>query len=265
METGAIAEFAIRGEGGIDLFRRVEEPDKRRSRFECIATLPCADDALWPEGDARFIFHTRPTPQLRAAARHAVARLRANPALAALLRLGDLRSFPVGAGFDGFVYLDFLRAWMLADMTIARAETALAAAEAPDLPMISTVLRLLLDFNQQARGRAFCDAALPGLLARVAPRTARADRHGNLAYALRLAGDLLLRTGDPVRALEAHEAAVMMGENRFRRRRAIDAARAAGDAAALERHLALFARHWPLPDDLARLRAAPSIPAGDQA
>ena len=259
METGAIAEFAVRGETGIDLFRRIEEPEKRRSRFECIATLPMADDESLRLDDAKTVFHVRPNDRWRAAMRTALERLRAHEALMQPLRLGDLRSFPTGGGagrVDSFLYLDFLRAWLVADMTIARTESAVAAGEAPDLATLSTVLRLLLDFNRLGRGRALCDAVLPGLIAQVTPKAARADRHANLAYALRLAGDLLLRAGEAARALEAHEAAVMMGENRFRRRRAIEAAVAAGDAVALQRHLALFARRWPLPEGLARLRAS---------
>ena len=267
METGAIAEFAIRGEGGIDLFRRVDEPEKRRHRFECIASLPWSDDSNLPRDDAGAVFHIRPNPHLRAALRAALARLQDHEARMQPLRLGDLRSFPgaAAAGFDSFVYLDFLRAWLVADMTIARTESALAAGEMPDHATLSTALRLLLDFNRLGRGRALCNAVLPGLIGQVTPRAARSDRHANLAYALRLAGDLLLRAGDPARALDAHEAAVTMGENRFRRRRAIAAALAAGDGPALERHLALFARRWPLPADLAQLRAdtAPQTTAGD--
>lgn len=267
MQTGGIADFAVQGETGIDVFRRIDEAAQRRSRFECLATVvaTAADDAA-----PRVIAHGPPARRDPDAMLATVTRFRACTIAPHRMALGDARSFPdTGFAEDPlavFVYLDFLRAWMTADMAVQRFEEETLRADAPDPARAdpartAAVLRLLLDFNRVARGVALCEPVLPALIrAAEAPRAA-ADRRADVrAYGLRLAGDLLLRAGQGARALRAFEAALSLGDNRFRRRRAIEAARAAADHDAMRHHLDLFARRWALPGDLALLRASLGSP-----
>jgi hypothetical protein len=59
-----------------------------------------------------------------------------------------------------------------------------------------------------------------------------------------------VRKGEASLALTCFETAIAAGDNPFRRRRAIEAAVAAADTAAAQRHRAAFAARWTLPDDL---------------
>ena len=263
MQTGGIADFAVQGETGIDVFRRMEEPAQRRSRFECLATV---QDGRAEDDPPRVLAHG---PQARRdpdAMLTTVDRFRACTIAPHRMALGDARSFPdIGFAEDPwavFVYLDFLRAWMRADMAVQRFEDETLRTDAPDPAQTAAVLRLLLDFNRVTRGVALSEAVLPALIRTSEAPRAAADRRADVrAYGLRLAGDLLMRAGQGARALRAFEAALRLGENRFRRRRAIEAARAAADTDAMCRHLGLFARRWALPGDLALLRAS-LVPPG---
>lgn len=270
MQTGAIADFAVRGERGIDVFRRHDELQQRRSRFECLATVTGPASAAFsaartgPDGARRVEPHNPLARRHLDAMLDAAARLEARPALDHRFSLGCAPDYPDPGATDDplamFVYLDFLRAWMLADLSVARLDGALHAGTAVDPTQAAAVLRLLLDFNRLHRAQTLLERLLPLLLNAATPRAARGPGADPLGYALRLAGDLLLRAGQPQHALQPFEAALMLGANRFRSRRAIAAAQAAGAPDALARHLSLYAQRWDLPPDLVRIQAALARP-----
>lgn len=250
MDAASIDPFAVAGDAAVDVFHRVAEPDQRRSRFECIASADAA---------GRIIAHHARARRQPEAVRDALARFDAAPVLRAPMALADPASYPdpgaLGRPLDLFVYLEFLRAFAVAEMAIARFADTLDGPGTPPVADTAAALRLLLDFNRTARARPICDAAWPGLMRRaMAPGAAGRDTAG---YALRVMGDLMLRLGDAARALTAHEAALRLGETRFRRRRAIVAAQTMGDQVALHRHLRAFEARWGLPADLAALAETP--------
>lgn len=261
MQTEAIAEFAVKGELGLDVFRRIAEPAERRSRFECIATL--RDDS----DDAPVIAHTPYARRNPRAVRRAVAAFSAAPELHRPFALGDPAGYPAHPGSEGapltvFLYLDFLRSWQIADMAVRAVEAGLEAATPVPPADLAAALRLLLDFNRLQRGCTLSARVLPQLRRRTMLAAARRDdAAGNAGYALRLAGDLLLRAGRAEDALAAFETALRLGDNRFRRHRAIVAASQAGNAQALQRHRDAFARRWTLPEGLADPAAPASRPA----
>lgn len=125
------------------------------------------------------------------------------------------------------LYLDFLRAWHLADLAIGGFEAGLGRRETVSVRQARHVLQLLVNFNRPRRARSLVVALMPRLIG--APRDESA---GDAAAALRLAGELCLRRGDARLALVAHEGALRFGETRARLMRARAAAQAAGDAAA---------------------------------
>lgn len=254
-----LPEFAVHGEQGIDLFQRLDDEDQRRTRFRCIATLG-------PDGVLRD--HAPEAGRQPGPLRALAESLAADP-VAAAFSLGDPRGWPRAATAGGdplrlFLYLDFFRAWQVADLAGTRLEAQLAADPAA-LPVepgqIAGAIAPVFDFNRLARGQRLARALVPVLARRIATPGFRDDLHGGTGYALRMLGDLCLRAGDPGQALACFETAVAAGDNPFRRRKAIEAARAAGLAEAVARHRAAFAGRWTLPDDL----AADRDPPGDAA
>ncbi|MCA0204896.1 MAG: hypothetical protein LCH92_11180 [Proteobacteria bacterium] len=242
-----LPEFAVRGEAGIDLFERLPMDGQRRSRFRCLATLT---------GDGTLIDHSGKA-QPQAARLIALAEgIAADPVLAPM-SLGDASAWPrAAAGGDPlrlFLYLDFFRAWQVADLAGARLEAQLAR-ESGALPVdpgqLAGAIGPVFDFNRLTRGRALARALVPRLRPLLA-QPGGEGRHEGIGFALRMLGDLCLRAGAPAEALTCFDTAVAAGDNPFRRRKAIEAARAAGDAEALARHRAGYAVRWKLPADLA--------------
>lgn len=275
-----LPDFAVKGTRGIDLFRRREDVSQRRARFVCIATVLAADSdsATDPMAGLRapdgrvMICHEPGARRIAPALWQAVARFEQAGLLHRPFALGDADSYPsdmaAGALMGLFPYVEFLRERLLADMTVTRLHTALMqdaqAAARHDPAELSATLRLALDYNMITQGAALWPALHP-LLAR---RAAAPDLPQGLAdttgYALRLLGDLRLRAGGTeaaAQALEVFEAALHLGENPFRRRRAIEAAAEAGQPDACRRHLLAWPGGQPLPDDLRaraqRLESAP--------
>jgi len=244
-----LPDLAVRGETGIDLFRRLQDAGQRRTRFRCLATL---------ETGGELTLHA-PEARPDAARLTALAQGLAADPLARPLALTDPAGWPdAAAGGDPirlFLYLDFLRAWQVADLAGSRLETQLARAGAAALPeepgRLAGVVAPVFDFNRIARGIRLARAMAPLLAGRIAQPGFRDDRHGGTGYALRMLGDLCLRGGAPALALSCFETAVAAGDNAFRRRKAIEAARAAGDTEAASRHRAGYAARWTLPPDLA--------------
>ena len=244
-----LPEFALRGEAGIDLFARIEDETHRRARFRCVATLG-------EDGTLRDHF---PEAGRDHAALRAKADALATDPLMTPFALADMTHWPKAARLGDpirlFLYLDFLRAWQVADMAAARFEATLnrAPGTLPQDPgRLPAVIVPILDFNQLARGGRLARALLPLLKAHLAAPGFREPANGGTGYVLRMLGDLCQRGGDTEQALACYETAVDAGDNPFRRRKAIEAARAAGNSEALDRHRTAYAARWPLPADLAQ-------------
>lgn len=247
-----IPEFAVESELGTDVFRRVDTPNERRYHYECIATVigmgPAAEVVGYHD-DAR-----KNPERMIAAATH----LRDTSALWKSFALGDPRSYPLTdtprAQLDLFLYLDFFRHWQITAMEITRVKVLVQSGGTLNPPDISRVFRLLLNANQVSQAQFFIKAFFPYLM-RVSQEK-RDDRWQNAAYALRMIGDLQLRTGQNRQALQAYEASIALGDNPFRRGLAVQAAHAAGDRPAALRHISEYERQWRLPEQLARIKAA---------
>jgi len=224
-----LPDLAVRGEGGIDIFHRQDLPDQRRSRFRCLGRVPDrpgeAPEAYEPEAQRD------PDRLLRAARALAAA-----PGLGHPFALTDATSFPATAGAGDpmllFLRIDFLRAWTLADLGLARLQTALASDPVPlmDRPgQLAAQVAPAYDFNRISAGIMLARSVLPAL----PPPDRCEDGH---AWALRMLGDLALRGDAAQLALDCFEAAIAIGDNPHRRARAHAAARALGDPAAITRH-----------------------------
>ena len=246
MLDAEIPEFPVRGETGIDLFQRLEDPSQRRARFRCVATVQ-GDTVIDHQPEAR-----RPAERLRALAGTLPVAL---PALS----LADSRDWAGLAQATPdplalFLYLEFLRAWQVVEFAARRFDRQLdqAPGTLPDAPgALAGAVAPLFDMNRTGRGMALARRLVPLLRQAVATPGYRDDRAGGTGYALRMLGDLSLRGGDPQLALACFETAVDAGDNPFRRRKAIEAARIAGDDAAEDRHRTAYAARWRLPPDLA--------------
>ena len=248
MLDDALPEFAVRGERGVDLFARIDDEAHKRARFRCVATL----------GEDGVLRDHMPEAGRDMAALRATAEALGSDPLLIPFALADLSSWPKASEFSDpirlFLYLDFLRAWQVADMAAARFETALqrnASLTPDDLIKLPAMIVPILDFNQIGRGIRLARALQPLLSAHVTAPAFRESTKGNTGYALRMLGDLCLRGDDAALGLRCYETAVASGDNPFRRRKAIEAARAAKDTAALEKHRQAYAARWRLPADLA--------------
>ncbi|MGY6548629.1 MAG: hypothetical protein ACXIU7_06445 [Roseinatronobacter sp.] len=298
---GDLTEFAVQGDLGVDVFRRVTEKNQRRARYECLATLSA-------EGAVIGAYHdiARHAPErMRAAAR----RLQTSAVLAQPISLAKPASYPraqaSGPDLSVFLYLDFFRSWQVAEQEISRIERRLLASGSraaaptavvalPGAAGASSSPRAAARVSgpehgagqRPALGPSALDLSAPeisavlrllldfnqihraapilrGLVPELLARAARGqeDRWQNTGFALRMCGDLRLRAGLPAPALECYEAALVLGDNAHRRGLAIRAAHAAQDHAALGRHLAAFRADWCLPEDLVQIAAQMPAPA----
>ncbi|MBN8293826.1 hypothetical protein JI664_17780 [Rhodobacter sp. NTK016B] len=240
-------EVAARGETGIDLFTRITDPNQKRARFRCIATLR-ADGTFEPLDAAA----KRKERALTALAQQMDASVFAKP-----LSFTDPQGWPRAAtGGDPlrlFLYLEFFRAWQVADLAATRFEARLArdpASLPPEPGTLASAIAPVLDFNRVTLGLSLARLSQPVLAKRVTAPGFRDDSHGGTGYALRMLGDLCLRGGDAALALSCFETAVDAGDNPFRRRKAIEAARLVGDREAISRHRTGYKLRWQLPADL---------------
>lgn len=252
-----LPELALAGDRGIDLFRRIEDTGQRRVQFECIATAHPGDAG----GDGSLEVFNPQACRKPERLWQAVAQYRKAAGLQQAFAFGQPPGYPTmrdpASRLLLFQCLEFFRTRMVADLTIATFEEKLAAD--PELAVrhfseTAGALKLLLDYNMLARARPLCDVAAPLIAARVRTQGFVEDGDQATGYALRLLGDLYLRDAAPEQALVCFEAAIAAADNPFRRRKAIEAAQAAGDVAACLSHVESFAKAGRLPPDLAELR-----------
>lgn len=279
-----IDDFAVTGERGLDLFSRRQDQTSRRARFVCIATAidtppagqpPPLNALPAPAGldgtQGRLLVCHEPAARRGAEELwHAVSRFAGQAALHRPFSLADAPGYPGADGLQAphalFLYVDFFRERQLAahgvDSLIAELEKDADAARRIDPGELATTLRQALDYNMIARAEALWPFIRRLLETRAKPGTLPSALADSTGYALRIMGDLRLRAGRPDQALAAFETALRLGDNPFRRRRAIEAALAAGQPDAASAHIAAYARHGMLPPDLRALaRAAGIAPA----
>ena len=248
MNDSDLTWLAVHGEGGVDIFERVEDEGHKRARFRCVAM----------QVDGRLIDfepHLNRDPQPLLAA---VRRLQDTGPLASPFALGDWRGYPRVAGAAAWVvllYHDFFRAWQVADLGVQRQIDAVTRAAMASPGDLVGAVAPLYEFNRLSLARDLAQQWLPDVTRRCAEPGFVDDAAGNTGFALRMLGDLALRGGDAALALACFEGSVLAGDNPFRRRRAIEAAAAAADPAALERHRGAYGARWALPPDLAQLTA----------
>lgn len=251
-----LPEFIVVGDRGHDLFRRIADEGQRRVHFECLACWQ-ADDVA-PGGQWQIFV---PSPGLRPRGDAALERFRANPALQADFAIGDATRYPVlrspAQRLAVLQYLEFLRTRMVAEIAVTLFDEKLArdAAQAVrDYAETASTLKLLVDFNMLTRAEPLLAPLSEQLCQRVATPGFVESSDQLTGFSLRLLGDLHLRRNAPGAALACFDAAIRAGDNPFRRRKAIEAAHAAGDRATTRLHLDAHARNWALPADLAALR-----------
>ncbi len=246
--VSGLGEFAALGERGVDIFRRTDEQNQRRYRYECIATV--APDT--GEVTAFVPLAENHPERMRAAAQ----RLAETPLLSHGFALGNPHAYPQAGMTDQplevFIYLDFFRVWQVAEQEISRVAALLESGATLGPSETANVLRLLLDFNRLSRATPIIGHVLPSLMMAVTKQSD--DKWQNTAYSLRMIGDLNFRAGRPHDALSAYEAALALGVNPHRSSLAIRAAHAAQDIEAMKRHLATYESRWPLPKALAQLK-----------
>lgn len=259
MLSPPLSLLAVQGDIGIDLFRRIEDAEQGRLRYFCVATQAEGGDITLHDGGQAG------TPAERTAAIELLAR---TPALTTPFALADTRSHPDFADpalrFVLLLYQDFFRARAVASMGAALFAQRLARdgdALLADPGAVVAGVRGIYDFHLLAPTIALRQG-LVALLTRHSPPPTAIE---HLAYALRMLGDLSLRAGEFALAMAAHDGAVALADNPHRRRRAIEAALAAGEQAHAARHLAAFQGKWTLPADLAALHANLNAKDGDTA
>ncbi|MFN7002537.1 MAG: hypothetical protein ACK4NW_03770 [Roseinatronobacter sp.] len=239
-----IAEFAVAGDFGTDVFRRVDDRNQRRHRYECIATITDAGTRLIAYHD---IAEEHPERMFVAARQFHDAGF-----LAQRFALGDPTSYPraaeIGGPFKLFLYLDFFRLWQIAEQEITRMTALAQSGTSCSAPEIATGLRLVLDFNRIRDARALIEGFTPQLMA--IARSGKDDKWQNAGFSLRMVGDLHMRAGDPVSALAAYDGAILLGDNRHRRGLAVKAAHAAGLRVETIMHLEAYQRRWTPTDQI---------------
>ena len=225
-------DFAVAGDRGFDLFTRVHDSGQKRAQFRCFAMVSGSDRRIT---GFEPLAGRDPDTLLGL-----VDAAQGDPLLNCKLALGDTRGWPCAEAGQSplrlLLYLDFFRAWQVADMAAARLAAQMRTA-----------------FNRLDRGVGLARLMEPILRRRIETPGFADDPPGSTGYALRMLGDLCLRAGEPAQALACFETAVAAGDNPHRRRKAIEAAHAAGLQDRVQAHAAAYAPHGRLPDDLAAL------------
>tara|TARA_R110002072_G_scaffold122810_1_gene257718 strand:+ start:1592 stop:2368 length:777 start_codon:yes stop_codon:yes gene_type:complete len=245
-------DFAVAGDRGFDLFTRVHDSGQKRAQFRCFAMVSGSDRRI-----TGFEPLARRDPDTLLGL---VDAAQGDPLLNCKLALGDTRGWPCAEAGQSplrlLLYLDFFRAWQVADMAAARLDAQMRTApdSLPALPaQLAGAVAPVYAFNRLDRGVGLARLMEPILRRRIETPGFADDPPGSTGYALRMLGDLCLRAGEPAQALACFETAVAAGDNPHRRRKAIEAAHAAGLQDRVQAHAAAYAPHGRLPDDLAAL------------
>lgn len=261
MFADAPVEFAIQGERGIDLFRRQDDTAAKRARFECIGCVLTTPSGTEPNGTEVLDFSASaldtPSPKLAQLA----ATLADDPVLDAPFRLGDLRSWPsVTQSPDPlrpFLYLEFFRAWQIADIALRRFLTQIET-DPNTLPATPHALPQAVtpafQFNRLELGTRMARLALPVLSARLEQFGNAQDAVLGVGYALRMLGDIALRAADFDLALACFEMSVAYGDNQHRRRKTLETAYLMGDPEIFERLASAFEARWGQAEWLTQIR-----------
>lgn len=249
-------EFAIKGEHGLDIFERIDDTGHKRARFHFIATVPdgvasAAELAKLPG----FESGARTAEQVFQIAKAFTD----DPVLTTPFALAAVPTWPIAAQSDAplrlFLYVEFFRAWQVTDMAarrlIAQAETdpAMLVRLPPSLP--GQILPCM-EFNLIHHARPIARLVLKAL----SDQDEQIAGNDDIAFALRMLGDLCRRAGDFPLALTCFERSIEQGDNPYRRIKAIEAAYLAEDLTALAHHGEAYRAKWPLPEQLARLLEA---------
>lgn len=243
------SHVAVKTAQGVDLFVRHQDEGQSRARFECLGTLN-PDGTLTRYAEAEGITDE-------------ALRALATP-LDMALGLGDVTTWPrLSQRADPvrvLLYLDFFRAWQVADMAAARLERDLSGTEArllTDIGQLPGAIAPLYQFNMTERATALAPILLPALIKRLQQGGIARDRADQAGYGLRMLGDLCLRAGDPAAAQAVFSLSCDLGDNPFRRQKAIEAALAAGAVETARAHAARYAAQWSLPERFADLAPDP--------
>lgn len=251
------SELAMRCDGRIDVFTRVEDKGQKRARFRCIAMIK-------GEGDAAQCIDLEPQAKRNTAEimQRASQQLK-DPVLAKTFAFNDLTLWPTAKDardpLQVFLYHEFFRAWQVADLTALQFEARLnrdAKLVTLEPGSLAGAVTPIYDYNRLDRGVAIARILIPLLHVKITDPSFRDDQSGGTGYGLRMLGDLCLRAEENALALNCFETALAAGENPFRRRKAIEAAAAARDADRLAHHSQAYRAQWPLPADLAALCAS---------
>jgi len=248
--------LAVRTSLGTDFFARHQDDGQRRARYSCLATL-AADGTLNRHEEGENLTDDA----LQALARDAGQ----DTSLLGAFALGDQTTWPRLAAAANplrvFLYLDFFRAWQVADLAAERFQMQLRTAPdtlLEDIGHLPAAIMPLYQFNMTQRARDVARDLLPALAARLNRGRITRERADQAGYALRMLGDLCLRARTPEQAQVVFSLACDLGDNPFRRKKAIEAALAAGQTDTARRHVQRYGARWPVPAEWASL-------AGDSA
>ena len=233
-------DIAVQGETGIDIFCPLQDVGPQRPRYLCLATVVDAG------GIASVQMHE---PSLNRNAR-TLAQLAKGPVLALPMRptvsaatTSDAAQVSHQRGGDAGSA--FVLAWQQADAALQtflnQLDRTLAALPAQP-GALTEPATLLYNFNRITLGVQVARQASAVLSSLIASQQWPGGTRDSTGHAMRLLGDLCARGAEPALALTCYEIALHAGDNGFRRRRALAAARVLGDGAKMDLHLAAMQR-----------------------
>lgn len=249
-------EFAVKGKHGLDIFERIDDAGHKRARFRFIASVPNGvTDAAELAKQPGFEPGSRTAQQILEIAE----RFNADPSLSAPFELGTVSSWPIAAQSEAplrvFLYVEFFRAWQVTDMAVRRLIDRATATPAMLVQLPSSLpghILPCLEFNLVHHAPHLARLVLNAL----ADQEEKITGSDDMAYSLRMLGDLCRRAGDFKLALTCFEQSIDQGDNPYRRLKAIEAAYLAKDPTAVTLHSEAYRAKWPLPEQITRLLEA---------